>query len=76
MQFYMMAITLTWIYADRLSPDPERRHMLKGRTSFAFSDVRRIVTEASLREDFVGVCPKPTSPPRKSLVDALLRMIA
>ncbi len=76
LQFCMMAITLTWIYADRLRPDPERRHKVKGRTSFAFSDVRRIIAEAALREDFVGVCPKPTSPPRKPLVDALLRMIA
>jgi hypothetical protein len=29
-----------------------------------------------LREDFAGVCPKPTSPPQKSLVDVLLRMVA
>jgi hypothetical protein len=29
-----------------------------------------------LSEDFEHVCPKPTSPPHKSLVDALLRMVA
>jgi hypothetical protein len=76
LQFCMMAVTLTWIYAARLRPNPQRRHKVKGRTSFAFSDVRRIIAEAALREDFVGVCPKPTSPPHKSLVDALLRMVA
>ncbi|WP_419605760.1 transposase, partial [Thiolapillus sp.] len=46
LNFCMMAVTLTWIYADRLKADPERRHKVKGRTSFAFSDVRRIIAEA------------------------------
>lgn len=76
LQFCMMAMSLTWIYAARLRPDPQRRHKVKGRTSFAFSDVRRIIAEAALSADFAGVCPKPTSPPQKSLVDALLRMVA
>ncbi len=76
LQFCMMAMTLTWIYAARLRPDPQRRHKVKGRTSFAFSDVRRIIAEAALSEDFEGVCPKPTSPPDKSLVATLLRMVA
>jgi transposase len=76
LQFCMMAVTLTWIYAARLRPDPERRHKVKGRTSFAFSDLRRIIAEAALSEDFEGVCPKPTSPPNESLVATLLRMVA
>jgi hypothetical protein len=76
LQFCMMAVTLTWIYAARLRPNPQRRHKVKGRTSFAFSDVRRIIAEAALSEDFEGVCPKPTSPPDKSLVATLLRMVA
>ncbi len=76
LQFCMMAVTLTWIYAARLRPNPQRRHKVKGRTSFAFSDVRRIIAEAALSEDFQGVCPKPTSPPDKSLVSTLLRMVA
>jgi len=76
LQLCMMAVSLTWIYAERLRPDPQRRHKVKGRTSFAFSDVRRIIAEAALSEDFEGVCPKPTSPPQKSLVDVLLRMVA
>jgi hypothetical protein len=76
LQFCMMAVALTWIYAARLRPDPERRHKVKGRTSFAFSDVRRIIAEAALDENFEGVCPKPTQSPRNSLVTALLRMVA
>ncbi|WP_419611387.1 hypothetical protein [Thiolapillus sp.] len=74
--FCMMAVTLTWIYADRLKADPERRHKVKGRTSFAFSDVRRIIAEAALDENFARVCPKPGNPPGNSLVTVLLRMVA
>ena len=76
LQICMMAVSLTWIYAARLQPNPQRRHKVKGRTSFAFSDVRRIIAEAALSEDFEQVCPKPTSSTRKSLVDVLLRMVA
>ena len=76
LNFCMMAVTLTWIYADRLKADPERRHKVKGRTSFAFSDVRRIIAEAALDENFVRVCPKPGNPPENSLVAVLLRMVA
>lgn len=72
----MMASTLTWLYADRLKSDPQRRHKVKGRTSFAFSDLRRIITEAALDEDFVRLCPKPGNPTRNPLVAALLRMVA
>jgi len=72
----MMASTLIWIYADRLKADPERRHKVKGRTSFAFSDVRRIITQAALDDDFDRVCPKPGNPSKNSLVSVLLRMVA
>jgi hypothetical protein len=55
----MMASTITWLYADRLKADPQCRHKVKGRTSFAFSDVRRLIAEAALNDDFDKVCPKP-----------------
>jgi hypothetical protein len=76
LQFCMMASTITWIYVDRLKADPERRHKVKGRTSFAFSDVRRLVAEAALNENFDRVCPKPGNPTKNSLVAVLLRMVA
>ncbi len=76
LNFCMMATTLTWIYADRLKTDPERRHKVKGRTSFAFSDVRRIIAEAVLDPDFCRVCPKPSNSPVNPLVAVLLRMVA
>jgi hypothetical protein len=49
---------------------------VKGRTSFAFSDVRRIIAEAALDVNFVRVCPKPSKPRDNSLVAVLLRMAA
>ena len=76
LQFCMMASTITWLYADRLKADPERRHKVKGRTSFAFSDVRRLITEAGLNDDFDRLCPKPGKPMKNSLVAVLLRMVA
>ncbi len=76
LNFCMMATTVTWVYADRLKANPERRHKVKGRSSFAFSDVRRIIAEAALDNDFHRVCPKPSNPPVNSLVAVLLRMVA
>jgi hypothetical protein len=76
LQFCLMASTITWIYADRLKTDPERRHKVKGLTSFAFSDVRRLIDEAALNEDFDRVCPKQGNPTKNSLVAILLRMVA
>jgi hypothetical protein len=72
----MMVLTITWIYADRLKADPERRHKVKERTSFVFSDVLRLIAEASLNDDFDSVCPKPGKPTKNSLVALLLRMAA
>ncbi len=68
LQFCLIASTITWIYADRLKTDPEHRHKVKGRTSFAFSDIRRLIAEAALNEDFDRVCPKPVKPTKNSLV--------
>lgn len=72
----MMATALTWIYADRIQTDPQRRHVVKGRTSFAFSDVRRLIANAALTEDFHRLWPSSHKPPRNSFVSILLRMVA
>ncbi|MCK5355336.1 MAG: transposase [Methyloprofundus sp.] len=76
LNFCMMATTMTWIYAARLKANPERRHKVKGRASFAFSDVRRIIAEAALNDDFHRVCPKPSNSPVNPMVAILLRMVA
>jgi len=76
LNFCMMATTLTWIYADRLQNAPDRRHKIRGRAGFAFSDVRRIIAEAALSSDFNRVCPAPGQTPQNSFVKTLLRMVA
>ena len=76
LNFCLMATTLTWIYADRIKADPERRHLVKGRTSFAFSDVRRLIANAALSKDFVGLWPDQPKPQQNSFVALLLRMVA
>jgi hypothetical protein len=72
----MMATTLTWIYADRIKADPERRHIVKGRTSFAFSDVRRLIANAALSDDFLRLWPTPPKSRQNAFVSLLLRMVA
>lgn len=76
LNFCMMATTLTWIYADRLQAAPDRKYKIRGRSGFAFSDVRRIMAEAALSEDFQSVCPLPEQRPQNSFVKTLLRMVA
>lgn len=76
LNFCMMAATVTWIYAERIKANPERRHIVKGRTSFAFSDVRRLVANAALSEDFLRLWSTSTKPRHNSFVSVLLRMVA
>jgi len=76
LNFCMMATTITWIYADRITADPQRRHIVKGRTSFAFSDVRRLIANAALSEDFLRLWPAPLKSQNNSFVSLLLRMVA
>ena len=76
LNFCMMATTITWIYADRIDADPQRRHIVKGRTSFAFSDVRSLIANATLTKDFLRLWPNQRNPRQNSFVSLLLRMVA
>ena len=76
LHFCMMAATVTWIYADRIQADPERRHRVKGRTGFAFSDVRRLIANAALTDDFLSLWPASHKPRQNSFLSTLLRMVA
>jgi len=76
LHFCMMATSLAWIYASRLDKTPSRRHVVKGRNHFAFSDVRRLITEAALDDNFSILCPGPPKSTINSLVAVLLRMAA
>jgi hypothetical protein len=76
LHFCMMATSLTWIYASRLAKTPSRRHIVKGRNHFAFSDVRRLIAQAALDDNFDMFFPAPRKSAFNSLVAALLRMAA
>ncbi len=76
LDFCMMATSITWIYACMLEKTPSRRHAVKGRGHFAFSDVRRLVAEVALSDDFAILCPPPSKSVLKSFGAALLRMAA
>jgi len=56
LNFCMMAATIIWIYAMQLENVPKRRHAVKGRNHFAFSGVRREMTETLLGNNFSGIC--------------------
>ena len=76
LNFCMMAVTVTWIYADQLDHAPTRCYAVGDRKHFAFSDVRKLITQAALAENFSRVCPKPGKPRQNSFISALLRMVA
>lgn len=76
LNFCMMAVTLTWVYAAKLQNAPDRKHKIRGRAGFAFSDVRRIIAEAALNQEFQSIYPLPRHKPQKSFVKTLLRMAA
>ena len=71
LNFCMMATSLTWIYASLLEKTPSRRHVVKGRNHFAFSDVRRLIAKAALDDNFGILCPVP----RKSAVNSLAAVL-
>jgi len=74
--FSMMAATVTWIYGARLENIPERQHKVRGRNSFAFSDLRHIIAKAALSEDFDALCRNHPNALKKSFINTLLRMVA
>ena len=76
LNFSMMAATVTWIYGARLENVPERRHKVRGRNSFAFSDLRHIIAKVALSDNFDTVCRNHPKSLKKSFIDTLLRMVA
>jgi len=76
LHFCMMATSVAWIYASRLAKTPNRRHVVKGRSHFAFSDVRRLVAQAAMDENFGTLFPVPRKSAVNSLMAVLMRMAA
>lgn len=74
--FSLMAAAIIWIYGIHLENIPERRHKVKGRNSFAFSDLRHIIAKAALSQDFDRVCHTHPKALKKYFIDLLLRMAA
>ena len=76
LNFCMMAATVTWVYADHIDFTPQRCYAVNNRKHFAFSDVRKLITQAALHKDFDSICPVPGKPKQNSFIDALIRMVA
>ncbi|MBU1565317.1 MAG: transposase [Proteobacteria bacterium] len=76
LNFCMMATSLTWIYACHLNKTPTRRHAVKGRSHFAFSDVRRLIAQAALDKDFQLICPLPHKSIENTFAAAFMKMAA
>ena len=74
--FSMMAATITWIYGALIENIPERRHKVRGRNSYAFSDLRHIIANAAMTDNFSAVCGKHGKLSRKSFAGTLPRMVA
>jgi hypothetical protein len=75
LNFCMMAATVTWIYADYLDQAPKRCYAVNDRAHFAFADVRKLITQAALNNDFDIVCYKTSKPINNSFINTLLRMV-
>lgn len=76
LNFCMMAATVTWIYADTIDFTPQRCYAVNNRNHFAFSDVRKLITQAAFHKDFVTLCPVLVKPPQNSFIADLIRMVA
>ena len=76
LHFSMMATTLVWIYADRISHTPARRYATNDRTEFAFGDVRRLISSVISKEGFDSLCIEPRKPKQNPLMAAILRLVA
>jgi len=70
-----MDMAFIWIYTNRIKVEPQRRHVAKGHFRIAFSDVRRLTTNAALPKN-PWIFSKPTQSPENSSVSLLLRMVA
>jgi hypothetical protein len=73
---YRRVECIKWVYASRIEKTPNRRHVVTGRNHFAFSDVRRLVAQAALDDNFGILFPVPRKSSINSLVAVLLRIAA
>ncbi|MBN4053175.1 transposase, partial [bacterium AH-315-L15] len=76
LNFCMMAATIIWLYADHLEQAPKRCYAVNNRQHFAFSDARKLITQAALDKDFLTLCHKSPKPTQNPFISALLRLVA
>jgi hypothetical protein len=76
LHFCMMATTLVWIYADRISHTPARRYATHDRTDFAFGDVRRLISSVMAKQGFDRLCAESSKPKKNPLIATILRLVA
>jgi hypothetical protein len=76
LHFCMMATTLVWIYADRISHTPARRYATHDRTEFAFGDVRRLISSVIAKQGFDRLCMESPKPKQNPLIATILRLVA
>lgn len=76
LHFCMMATTLVWIYADRISHTPTRRYATHDRTDFAFGDVRRLISSVIAKQGFDRLCVASSKPKKNPLIATILRLVA
>jgi len=76
LQFCMMAVALTWIHTEMVDEAPERRHSVKGRRHFAFSDARRQLMRVAADSNFDTVFGEWRSHARNSVAAMFMRLVA
>lgn len=76
LNFCMMTVTLTWLYAARLVKQPSRRDSRSSQASFAFSDVRYLIAQTISQQDFLRVIFKSRKTPKNNLISTIIRLVA
>jgi transposase len=76
LHFCMAATTITWIYAEHLKQAPIRRYASENTTEYAFADVRRSLAKQLANEGFGIDCQDADKSQRKSLISAVMDLVA
>ncbi|WP_163831647.1 IS701 family transposase [Spartinivicinus ruber] len=76
LHFCMMAMSLLWFYVAQQSSKPTRRHSVANRSSFAFSDIRRLFAEETEQEKFSKGLGIFTKTHNNNLISTMLQLVA
>jgi hypothetical protein len=76
LHFCLAATALAWIYAAHLNQAPLRRYASENTTEYAFADVRRSLAKHLAAEGFGIDCQDHGKSDQKSLISAVMRLVA